>query len=183
MAKTPAKNAKFAHTSRLVRAGVSRASRHQVRWRRRRIRGLSLGGARPRRVRSVSNRRRSTVGFEREVRCPGRDGGVRAGEVWPGDAMAHHDEAGIGDFVLLDQINIDSFMENLQVRWVPACLAGWSVGGGWRFVGAGGRRCVSTARPAAALLLCAASIADSSRPGQRDLCGFLHVLNFAKRCS
>ncbi|KAF0301962.1 Myosin-IA [Amphibalanus amphitrite] len=31
--------------------------------------------------------------------------------------MAHHDEAGIGDFVLLDQINIDSFMENLQVRF------------------------------------------------------------------
>ena len=34
----------------------------------------------------------------------------------PRGAMAHHDEAGIGDFVLLDQINIDSFMENLQVR-------------------------------------------------------------------
>lgn len=32
--------------------------------------------------------------------------------------MAARDEPGIGDFVLLDEISIDKFMENLTLRWV-----------------------------------------------------------------
>lgn len=31
--------------------------------------------------------------------------------------MANRDEPGIGDFVLLDEISVEKFMENLTLRW------------------------------------------------------------------
>lgn len=31
--------------------------------------------------------------------------------------MMHHDDIGRGDFVLLDEISIDSFIQNLRIRY------------------------------------------------------------------
>lgn len=34
--------------------------------------------------------------------------------------MVNQGEVGVGDFVLMDKIDIDNFMENLELRWVKA---------------------------------------------------------------
>lgn len=36
--------------------------------------------------------------------------------------MMHHDEIGRGDFVLLDEISPESFIQNLRIRYFNFCI-------------------------------------------------------------